>query len=613
MKGVVGIDFGTTHTHVSVGSTDSDKVETVTLETNHKGTISALLFIKGKMARKDMLWGNMAIEQYLNHDDDDDDEYDLRVNFKPDIENNESAARYARLFLENATEKVISQKKEKKILVGVPAGCTEGYKNKLKKLMKDSFGDVEPVSEPLGALVHFQERKQLNDDDILDDILVIDFGGGTCDFAYTYGGKLINVDLSDGFYYGGRLFDDLFFQWWEDANPEAAAECPENDKSFIFAKQCREVKEHFSTQMKQNRGGKFTNKIGFLGYGFLRGITWDDFLKRAEAYRPSKRFLKISSLPRDALEKFSKPRDLLELFRHLLQAVRKDHQEKYGTAQFKWVVLAGGSSLWPFVRDNVKTVLSIDEEHILQEPDPYSTIALGLAQIPYRRERLSEKKRKLTEDTLPKSREIVENAFAEFKKNLLSDIVSDSLSNSIWSSCFKPAYLAGIKREIDDNTLKKRLSEQRDKAQICLKRYWEKGLDDLFDDIKTKIERAVREDAQKNKLLFSLQRIKLWEVPLESFFDSFQFKEKERMSYIGAAFDFALNLAVRLYDVLLGNQKKRAAEQLEKLHQKFTEEQSKKVDELFRKKSPEKAEVCLKVERAIKVVIDKIELLQSQV
>ena len=42
--------------------------------------------------------------------------------------------------------------------------------------------------------------------------LVVDFGGGTCDFAFMYRGMVRNSwgDME----LGGRLFDDLFFQWF---------------------------------------------------------------------------------------------------------------------------------------------------------------------------------------------------------------------------------------------------------------------------------------------------------------------------------------------------------------------------------------------------------------
>ncbi|GHV41133.1 hypothetical protein FACS1894187_22660 [Synergistales bacterium] len=242
MSEIFAIDFGTTHTHCSAGQTDSPNMESASIEPGRNGTSTVLLFKNGKYC----IYGNMALEEYANIVDQNDAQYDLYVNFKPDIEHNPDAAEKAKCFLEKTAD-TLKMGKDTQIIVGVPAGSDEGYRTTLKTLMKDRFGDVETISEPLGALCHFLTKNTLSTSDVLYDVLVIDFGGGTCDFAYSRNGKTIDIKLKEGFHFGGRLFDDLFFQWWEAKNPEKAAECPEDIKNLLLMLTLREAKERFST------------------------------------------------------------------------------------------------------------------------------------------------------------------------------------------------------------------------------------------------------------------------------------------------------------------------------------------------------------------------------
>jgi molecular chaperone DnaK (HSP70) len=230
---VIGIDFGTTHTHVSIGSAISKESRSF-----GKGWPSAVLYWNGDYSG----CGDEALEEFVDYAHDG--HYDLRVNFKPEIEHDKEAGETAALFLREITHD-IPDKTSMKTLVGVPAGASEGFKDALKKLMSADFGDVETISEPLGALVNFQESGRLPNRELIDDLLVIDFGGGTCDFAYTRGGKVHSVPLEKGNYYGGRLFDDMFFQWWEESNPSEAQQCPESDKAIIFQKNPETPKKHF--------------------------------------------------------------------------------------------------------------------------------------------------------------------------------------------------------------------------------------------------------------------------------------------------------------------------------------------------------------------------------
>lgn len=69
------------------------------------------------------------------------------------------------------------------------------------------------------------------------------------------------------------------------------------------------------------------------------------------------------------------------------------------------VILAGGSSLWPFVYDIIEKELRIERKHIKRSDRPYAAIAEGLALLPALREKFA-----LTKEKLEKERpELVES------------------------------------------------------------------------------------------------------------------------------------------------------------------------------------------------------------
>jgi hypothetical protein len=107
---------------------------------------------------------------------------------------------------------------------------------------------------------------------------LVDFGGGTCDFALVVRGEILHSwgDI----HLGGRLFDDLFYQWFIEQNPEAiAAMRRERAKFFVLAVRCREVKEKFSLAMALDPTTVYRKTLG--EYGHRKDVTWDSFLARA--------------------------------------------------------------------------------------------------------------------------------------------------------------------------------------------------------------------------------------------------------------------------------------------------------------------------------------------
>ena len=124
------------------------------------------------------------------------------------------------------------------------------------------------VDEPKGALLHHLWHKDFSPEEARRGILVIDFGGGTCDFAFL---QSLQVSHSWGdMELGGRLFDDLFFQWLLEQNPGVLRMMEKaGDTYYVHSYLCREVKEFFSLTMARDRTEKVNKSVG--RYGSLRG------------------------------------------------------------------------------------------------------------------------------------------------------------------------------------------------------------------------------------------------------------------------------------------------------------------------------------------------------
>ena len=127
------------------------------------------------------------------------------------------------------------------------------------------------MDEPKGALLHHLWHKDFSPQEARRGILVIDFGGGTCDFAFL---QSLQVSHSWGdMELGGRLFDDLFFQWFLEQNPGALADMENSgDTYYVHSYLCREVKEFFSLTMARDRFEKVSKSVGPLRQPARHGL-----------------------------------------------------------------------------------------------------------------------------------------------------------------------------------------------------------------------------------------------------------------------------------------------------------------------------------------------------
>jgi hypothetical protein len=181
---------------------------------------------------------------------------------------------------------------------------------------------------------------------------------------------------------GGRLFDDLFFQWLLEANPAALNILRNEGREFYVLWQvCRDRKESFSQSMARDRDQKRTLVMDHRWR--IADATWDEFIQRARSYRPSPTFTQFLASIGGSSSKLSGADagiNLLEWFRDcLMQGL---HNKGIDKSDIRFVILAGGSSQWPFVADIVREELSLEESRIMRSDRPYAVISEGLAILP---------------------------------------------------------------------------------------------------------------------------------------------------------------------------------------------------------------------------------------
>ena len=389
---VIGIDFGTANTYVcefSLNPQTGEKIRALDFGYDQVGSIpSSILYRNNKTTvigkRAEDEWGESTSEEKKN--------YTFRTHFKPEIIFNKEAGIDTVNFLKILQKKCISRNIDifddnNIVIFGIPAETEPVYQKSFDKLIKQSgFKNFQLVYEPLGALVHHLHYGDISPAEAEEGILVIDFGGGTCDFTYMQ--KLKADCIWGDITYGGRLFDDLFFQWYTEQNSQQAGQLKKNnDEYYVRWILCRKAKEYFSDIMHTDRTDSFNYLFGNVdNYGSLKKLTWDGFIDRSSSYRCDKTL-------KDSLEviktiNINNSIDLIEWFKNTLIAGLKQNNIK--NDDVVKVVLTGGSSQWPFVKDSVNEIFHSEDEpnFILRSQNPKSAISEGLVILPYLKNKL---------------------------------------------------------------------------------------------------------------------------------------------------------------------------------------------------------------------------------
>jgi molecular chaperone DnaK len=420
LRNILAIDFGTTNSYFCKCPPDQLSPVGVDFGTGRDGLPTAILY----RGDREPLVGEPALHEYGEASPEERRGYQLRTQFKPDIADSDEAARAATDFLHTVIvqaqrQHIALDPARHEVIFGVPSEAQMSFQATLLQIAAAAgYGDVRLMDEPKGALLHHLWHKDFSPEEAQRGILVIDFGGGTCDFAFL---QSLQVSHSWGdMELGGRLFDDLFFQWFLEQNPPALKAMEKaGDTYYVHSYLCREVKEFFSLTMARDRFEKVSKSVG--RYGSLRGMDWPGFLARAQRYVPSPTFVHHMEdmgmrLIEDGGQKTedSKNRaggparlesairnpqsaiDLIDWFRTTLShGLTETGIDSHTVSR---VILAGGSSQWPFVADVVADTLEIPRTRLMRSDRPYAVIAQGLSILPALQKQFDETRERLRHD-----------------------------------------------------------------------------------------------------------------------------------------------------------------------------------------------------------------------
>lgn len=325
----------------------------------------------------------------------------------------------------------------------------------------------------------YPRRQRLRFGKLLAGTLVVDFGGGTCDFVYMKHGDIKHSwgDMA----LGGQLFDDLFYQWFKDQNPERATGLEKSGRDFLArVVECRKCKEEFSDRMNDNPR-QIVDSLPVSGDVEIINASREEFEKRTRNYSPS-----------DSLKKycqkfdFELPErlrggtvDLIGWFEEeLFKGLKKMDVPITGVHV---VSLSGGSSLWYFVREFCIKIFG--KETVLTSPDPYAAISKGLAMLPAIQNEFIEKRKDILDqkDDFIQST-ILPNVSSSFDES------RDEIVEKVAVQLFD-AKIAPILREFREKggtvgSLKQRLenelSSEKTELEELSKKTFHKRMDGLF-------------------------------------------------------------------------------------------------------------------------------------
>ncbi|MFO0806196.1 MAG: Hsp70 family protein [Gemmataceae bacterium] len=434
--GFLGIDFGTSNTHVAICYVDGIILPQSVPMAGESSTPTCLLRKEPWEDADDedgnvLAIGDKAIQTWLTQKEEERARRRFSAGFKPDLSRLATARRDARAFLgrccralrEGRMAPALGSQEGIPVFVGVPAEASREHQEETRRIARDAgFGDADVMDEPLGALAFHLADGSVTAAEVRQGILVIDFGGGTLDLALLDARHGLRTPWGDPTL-GGRLFDDLFYQWLLEQNPEL--ELAERDHSVVWLVAARELKEKFSrhwTAVGPEVEFVQSVPVPLRKFAEFRCGGASEFLTRASRYVPSPLAGRYFAEVGGALAELGRsgPVDLIAWIRRELE--RQGRLSGIGR-----IILTGGSSLWPFMRDLATDVFGVDAKQILVSPNPQSTIAAGLAVYRVMQHHNARKRVKLTAE-LPEYRQRFETDVARqmqsFSENAATAIIA---------------------------------------------------------------------------------------------------------------------------------------------------------------------------------------------
>jgi molecular chaperone DnaK len=403
---IITVDFGTSNTYVSKTNASSLLVNAIDIEgkSSVQGTLSLLIELPNQVK----VIGYTAAEELGEMDEEEFNATKIYAQFKPDIVESNQAQKATVEFLSQLLKQLNDRSLQinplnSRVIFGTPSNASFEFKQNLKILSKQAgWGEIEIIDEPIAALCYHMAHREIELQNILSSGLIIDFGGGTCDLVWLNQGN-IQESWGDRFL-GGRLFDDLIFQWIKDQNPEMQ-QLSRSDLHFIRYLKSRTIKENFSNSLTLHpqsvqRSTVFSRNAIKIN---IENLNKSEFEQRARQYTLSAEMytqMKMEGLT--LCDELLAPCDLFDWFRRLLRS-KLNHQK------IDFVILAGGSSLWYFIKEMLIQDFGVNPDQIFRSARPFAAISEGLAHYPFLINRFTENQKKLKED-LP-----------NFIKNQISD------------------------------------------------------------------------------------------------------------------------------------------------------------------------------------------------
>ena len=292
------------------------------------------------------------------------------------------------------------------LVAGYPVAWPGEARAALIELLRSAgVRHIHCVAEPVGAAFYFLANG-LTAKEFLRDVAVVDWGAGTWDLSVMRSGRIQKDAGWGSALYGGRLFDDLVFQWLvenvrsrggheEDLNLVLGHRvfCP-----FLRNAICRRIKKSMSRSLTNGKTGEWEYEhpvaIGHrsrridLGYFVVPELS--DLLVRARRYIASEyqRDQLSTSLGEVKVEEEAfvsplmcgKPVDLIAWGSALLDA----GMENLRVSKQPLIILTGGSSNFLWFKEITKEhpLLSKELEHsVYIDGQPEMTIARGLGRV----------------------------------------------------------------------------------------------------------------------------------------------------------------------------------------------------------------------------------------
>ena len=372
MKTFLAIDFGTSQTSVAILSEDSTLPPQIIELNDGQRAVKAIdtaiqLDDNGNIT----YFGAKAQEKANEAPERTFQNFKVAIGSKNDYQRETEQTQYAPedlalLFLSHLREIIeekhfngvkLSEMDELSCVIGCPAEWTEVQKNALKDIaLKAGFPGIKLCDEPVGAIYYnyFFGGLKL---DKKKNILVYDFGGGTTDVAIaevsiSETGRIDSSILSVGGLtsLGGKDFDEALIKNYAKENGYDIQSLPPKDKihdHWVIGLAARRVKEELS---EKEATEKTINRLKSAN---------DAKPKRISATR-----ITFEAICKELIDRFDDP-----IYDALSSAGLSPEDIDY-------VILAGGSSAMPFVKNRMSEIFAVDK--IIMSPST-DVIAQGLA------------------------------------------------------------------------------------------------------------------------------------------------------------------------------------------------------------------------------------------